>query len=317
MPEVSPAAKQRWRPTTLQLQRLALASIVANAGIVVTGGAVRLTGSGLGCPTWPRCHEDSFVPTGELSAHEAIEFGNRMLTYVLGAVALATLIAAFRYRPARPDLRRLATVLFVGIPTQAVIGGISVLTDLNPWVVMGHLLLSMVLVGLATVLWRRIGEDDGPPLPLVGMRTRRAVFGLLGLTAIALYLGTVVTGSGPHAGDAQAPRTGLDTHLASMLHADAVLLLVAGTLALNLLLARRGAPATVRRAAATLLVVQVCQGAIGYVQYFTDLPEILVGLHMFGAAVLVVATVDLVLATRDRRSVARACAPTPVPAAVS
>lgn len=284
-----------------QLQRLALASIVANAGIVATGGAVRLTGSGLGCPTWPRCQEDSFVPTGELSAHEAIEFGNRMLTYVLGAVALATLIAAFRHRPRRSDVRRLATVLFVGIPTQAVIGGISVLTDLNPWVVMGHLLLSMVLVGLATVLHRRVDEGDGPPFPLLGPRVRRGVLGLLCLTAVVLYLGTVVTGSGPHAGDAEAPRTGLDTHLTSMLHADAVLLLVAGTVALNLLLARRGAPPAVRRAAAILLVVQVCQGAIGYVQYFTDLPEVLVGLHMLGAATLVVATVNLALSTRDRR----------------
>ncbi|MGQ0465440.1 MAG: COX15/CtaA family protein [Sporichthyaceae bacterium] len=299
------------------MQRLALASIVANVGIVVTGGAVRLTGSGLGCPTWPRCHEDSYIPTGELSVHEAIEFGNRMLTYVLGAVALATLIAAFRYRPERRDLRRLATVLFVGIPTQAVIGGISVLTDLNPWVVMGHLLLSMVLIGLATVLYRRVGEDDGPPLPLVGMRTRRAVLGLLGLTALVLYLGTVVTGSGPHAGDAEAPRTGLDTHLWSMLHADSVLLLVAGTLALNLLLARRGAPPAVRRAARILLVVQLSQGVVGYVQYFTDLPEILVGLHMLGAAILVVATVNLVLATRDRGSVARVSAPAPVPAAIA
>ncbi len=299
-PEVLPA-KERWRPTTPQLRRLALASIVANIGIVVTGGAVRLTGSGLGCPEWPRCHEDSFVPTGELGMHEGIEFGNRMLTYVLGFVALATLIAAYRSRPQRPDIRRLGLVLFIGIPTQAVIGGISVLTDLNPWVVMGHLLLSMVLIGLATVLYQRIGEGDGPPLPLVGRLTRRGVVGLLGLTAAVLYLGTVVTGSGPHAGDAESPRTGLDTHLMSMLHADAVLLLVAATLALNLLLARRGAPAAVRRAAGVVLAVQLSQGLIGYVQYFTDLPEVLVGLHMLGAAVLVVATVRLVLATRERR----------------
>ena len=283
------------------MQRLALASIVANVGIVVTGGAVRLTGSGLGCPEWPRCHEDSFVPTGELGMHEGIEFGNRMLTYVLGAVALATLIGALRYRPARPDIRRLGLVLFVGIPTQAVIGGISVLTDLNPWVVMGHLLLSMVLIGLATVLYQRVREGDGPPLPLVGWRTRRAMLGLLGMTAVVLYLGTVVTGSGPHAGDVDAPRTGLDTHLMSMLHADSVILLVLGTVALNLWLARRGAPAAVRRAAAIVLGVQLGQGLIGYVQYFTDLPEVLVGMHMLGAAVLVVSTVRLVLSTRERR----------------
>jgi cytochrome c oxidase assembly protein subunit 15 len=279
---------------------LALASIVVNVGIVVTGGAVRLTGSGLGCPEWPRCHENSFTPTGELGMHEGIEFGNRLLTYVLGAVALATLVACLRHVPRRPDLRRLGIVLFVGIPTQAVIGGISVLTDLNPWVVMGHLLLSMVLIGLATVLYQRAGEGDEPPLPLVGRRTRRAILGMLGLTAIVLYLGTIVTGSGPHAGDVDAPRTGLDTHLWSMLHADSVLLLVSGTVALNVLLARRGAPPAVRRAAAVVLAAQLGQGLIGYVQYFTDLPEVLVGMHMLGAALLVVATVRLVLSTRER-----------------
>lgn len=286
------------------LRRLALASIIANLGIVVTGGAVRLTGSGLGCPTWPRCQEDSFVPTGELGLHEQIEFGNRMLTYVLGAVALATVIGAYRSRPARTDLRRLALVLFIGIPTQAVIGGISVLTDLNPWVVMGHLMLSMVLIGLATVLYRRIDEGDAPAAALVPPQIRRLAFGLLGLTAVVLYLGTVVTGSGPHAGDVDAPRTGLDTHLFSMVHADAVIALVLGTVALNVLLTRRGAPAEVQTAARIALGVQLLQGTVGYVQYFTDLPEILVGLHMFGAGCLVIATVRLVLSTRVRRSAA-------------
>ncbi|MBA3741602.1 COX15/CtaA family protein [Sporichthya sp.] len=291
---------ERFRPGTLGLRRLALASIVANLGIVVTGGAVRLTGSGLGCPTWPRCQEDSFVPTGELGLHEQIEFGNRMLTYVLGAVALATLIGAFRSRPARADIRRLALVLFIGIPTQAVIGGISVLTDLNPWVVMGHLMLSMVLVGLSTVLYRRIGEGDAPPARLVPEAAQRLALGLLALTAVVLYLGTVVTGSGPHAGDVDAPRTGLDTHVFSMVHADSVIALVLGTVALNVLLTRSGAPRPVVVAARVMLAVQLAQGTVGYVQYFTDLPEVLVGLHMFGAGCLVIATVRLVLATRVR-----------------
>ncbi len=293
-------SSERFRPSPTQLRRLALASIVANVGIVVTGGAVRLSGSGLGCPTWPRCTDESFVPTGELDLHSQIEFGNRMLTYVLGAVVLATLIGAYRARPVRRGVRRLALVLFLGIPLQAVIGGISVLTDLNPWVVMGHLLISMVLIGLATLLHRRIDESDGPARPLVGPRVRRMTLGLLGLTAVVLYLGTVVTGSGPHAGDVDAPRTGLDTHLWSMVHADTVIVLVAATLALNLLLAHRGAPDAVRRAAAILLGVQLAQGLIGYVQYFTDLPEVLVGTHMLGAGLLVIATVRLVLSMRER-----------------
>jgi heme a synthase len=304
-PLTAARASERFRPGPVGLRRLALASIIANVGIVVTGGAVRLTGSGLGCPTWPRCHEDSFVPTGEVGIHEQIEFGNRMLTYVLGAVALATLIGVWRSRPARTDLRRLALVLFIGIPAQAVIGGISVLTDLNPWVVMGHLMVSMVLIALATVLYHRIGEGDGPPMRVVSPRIWQLGLGLLALTAVVLYLGTIVTGSGPHAGDADAPRTGLDTHLFSMIHADAVIVLVLGTVLLNVLLTRSGAPAPVVLAARVVLAVQLTQGLIGYVQYFTDLPEVLVGLHMFGAGCLVIATVRLVLAMRVRPTVAR------------
>ncbi len=300
MTRTGPWGGERFRPGPVGLRRLALASIVANVGIVVTGGAVRLTGSGLGCPEWPRCHEDSFVPTGEVGIHEQIEFGNRMLTYVLGAVALATLIGAFRSRPARRDVRRLALVLFIGIPLQAVIGGISVLTDLNPWVVMGHLMVSMGLIGLSTVLYRRVGEGDASPSPLVPPAIQRLAVGLLALTVGVLYLGTIVTGSGPHAGDVDAPRTGLDTHLFSMIHADSVIALVLGTVALNILLARSGAPREVVVAARGMLGVQLAQGLVGYVQYFTDLPEVLVGLHMFGAGCLVIVTVRLVLSMRER-----------------
>lgn len=299
------------RPAPRTVRRLALASVVANSAIVVTGGAVRLTGSGLGCPTWPRCDGDSFVPTGELDVHSQIEFGNRMLTYVLGVVVLVTLIGAYRARPVRREVRRLALVLFLGIPLQAVVGGISVLTDLNPWVVMGHLLISMGLIGLATLLHRRIGEGDGPAVPLVGPPVRRVGLGLLGLTAVVLYLGTVVTGSGPHAGDVDAPRTGLDTRVVSMLHADVVIVLVLVTLALNVLLTRRGAPNPVRRAAGILLGVQLVQGLIGYVQYFTDLPEVLVGAHMLGAGLLVIATVRLVLSMRERSVEGTGAGPVP------
>ncbi|MGQ0625227.1 MAG: COX15/CtaA family protein [Sporichthyaceae bacterium] len=291
---------RQWRPTAATLRRLVIASIVANVGIVVTGGAVRLTGSGLGCPTWPRCSGDSFVPTGALGIHEQIEFGNRMLTYVLGFIALATLVAAYKARPVRPRIRRLALVLFLGIPAQAVLGGITVLTDLNPWVVMGHFLLSMVLISLATVLLARLRESDGPTIPSVGALLRRLTLGIAALTGTVLYLGTVVTGSGPHAGDDDAPRTGLDTHLVSLLHADAVIALVAVT-GLTLLVARRlQAPAPARRALAILLGTQLAQGLLGYVQYFTDLPEVLVALHMLGAALLVVATTRVPLATRTR-----------------
>jgi cytochrome c oxidase assembly protein subunit 15 len=292
--------RDTFRPGQVGLRRLALGSIVANIGIVVTGGAVRLTGSGLGCPTWPRCEDNSFVPTGATGIHEQIEFGNRMLTYVLGIVVLSTLVGVYRSPLTRPDLRRLALVLFLGIPLQAVVGGISVLTDLNPWVVMLHLIISMDLVAVATLLFLRIGEGDGPPIPLVSPQLRRLAFGLLALTGVVLYLGTIVTGSGPHAGDEDAHRTGLDTHVVSLLHADVVIVLVLGTVALNGLLRRTGAPREAQQAAVVMLGVQLTQGALGYVQYFTDLPEVLVGLHMLGAGCLVVATVRMVLATRAR-----------------
>jgi cytochrome c oxidase assembly protein subunit 15 len=298
----------------LLLRRLALASIVVNITIVVTGGAVRLTGSGLGCPTWPRCSGNSFTPTAEMGLHSQIEFTNRMITYVVGAVALATLVVARRARPERPDIRRLALLLFLGIPAQAVLGGVTVLTDLNPWIVMGHLMLSMALVAGSTVLYGRLGEGDGPARPVVVPRARYLTLAIAGVTAVVLYLGTIVTGSGPHAGDADSPRTGLNTHTVSEWHAAAVLLLIALTLAavMSLLLlialtlaavmslAISDAPAAARRAVGVLLAVQLGQALIGWIQYATDLPEALVAAHMFGAGLLVVATTRLVLATRAR-----------------
>ncbi|WP_370290297.1 heme A synthase [Nocardioides sp.] len=259
---------------------LAWASIVANIGIVVTGGAVRLTGSGLGCPTWPRCTEDSFTPHGELQFHSAIEFGNRMLTFVLTAVAVATFVAA--WRTGRRDLRRLALILALGVPFQAVIGGITVLTDLNPWIVSLHLMLSMGMIGVAVLFLHRLDHPGATwrrgPLPGLAWTT-------LGVGWVVLYIGTVVTGSGPHAGDENAPRNGLDPAAMSQLHADVVFLLVGLSIGLvfaTVLVGDRRA----RSAALVLLGVELGQGVIGFVQYYTDLPEALVAAHLLGAAVL-------------------------------
>ena len=154
-------------PTRTTMRRLAIASLTANIVLVVTGGAVRLTGSGLGCPTWPRCTSQSFVAHDALGVNGFIEFGNRLLTIVLAVLAVATWLVAMRIRPARPAVRRLATVLLLGIPAQAVIGGISVLTDLNPWVVSFHLVCSLALIGIAVVLLQRVDEADRPPRPTV------------------------------------------------------------------------------------------------------------------------------------------------------
>jgi cytochrome c oxidase assembly protein subunit 15 len=278
------------------LRPLGWATLVANCFLVVTGGAVRLTASGLGCPTWPRCTDKGFTPHGALSMHSAIEFGNRTLTFLLAAIAVATFVAA--WQSGRRDLRRIALVIGLGIPAQAVIGGITVLTDLNPWIVSFHLLSSLAIIGLAVLLLRRL---DGPaPAPRVGavVNLARATFAV---GWVVLYVGTVVTGSGPHAGDVDAPRNGLDPLQLSQLHADVVFLFVGLTVGLVLTLPAVHASAEAVRAARVLLAVEVAQGAIGFVQYFTDLPVVLVGFHMLGAAVVTASMTWLLLAVREQQ----------------
>jgi cytochrome c oxidase assembly protein subunit 15 len=281
------------------LSRIALANAVANAAIVVTGGAVRLTGSGLGCPTWPRCTDDSFVATPELAGHGVIEFGNRLLTFALTAVAIATVVVV--YRSVRRDLRALAVLGFLGIPAQALLGGVTVLTGLNPWTVAAHFLLSMVLVAVATVLWLR-SREPGVGQPLLRRPFVLLVMGIAAATAVVLVIGTVVTGSGPHSGDPEAGRTGFDPELVSQLHADVVFLLIGLTVALLVALYAVDSPGRVRRAARDLLLIQLAQGVIGYVQYFTDLPIALVLLHMLGAVLITAFTARLVWSVRGPAS---------------
>ena len=271
------------------IRPLGWATLVSNAVLVVTGGAVRLTGSGLGCPTWPRCHDQSFTPHGAYSVHSAIEFGNRMLTFVLVAVAIATLVSA--WQTGRRRLRRMAVLLALGIPAQAVIGGITVLTDLNPWIVSFHLLCSMAIIALSVLFLRRI-DHPAPTVatgPVVGL-----AWATFASAWLVLYVGTVVTGSGPHAGDAKAPRNGLDPLQLSQLHADVVFLFVGLTLGLLFALLATGAAREATAAVGVLLGIEVAQGAVGFVQYFTELPIVLVGFHMLGAA-LISASVTWVL----------------------
>jgi cytochrome c oxidase assembly protein subunit 15 len=287
------------------ISRLALANVVANGAIIVTGGVVRLTGSGLGCPTWPRCTEESFVTTPELAGHGVIEFGNRLLTFVLTAVAVALLVAVLR--SPRRDLRPLAVLAFLGIPAQAAIGGVTVLTGLNPWTVAVHFLVSVVLTAVATVLWLR-SREPGVGQPLVRRPIALLVGGIAAVTAAVLVLGTIVTGSGPHSGDVDAndvptgDRMGFDIELVSQLHADVVFLLVGLTIALLVALYATDAPGRVRRAARDLLAIQLLQGGIGFVQYFTHLPVVLVLLHMLGAVLVTVWTARLVWSVRGPAS---------------
>ena len=278
------------------LRRLALASLAANVGIVITGGAVRLTGSGLGCPTWPRCTDASYVPTAEMGVHGAIEFGNRMLTGAVGLLAAACVVAALVSRPRRRDHVALSVAVLAGIPAQAVLGGITVLTDLNPWWVGGHFLLSMVVIALAYALYVSTGPASAEPaLP----RPLRQLVGVIAVVSAAvLVVGTVVTGSGPHAGDADARRTGLDPAVVAQLHADLVALLVGLSVALWFALRAVGLPS---RPAAVLVGVELAQGLVGIVQTVTHLPVLLVGLHMAGACAVWLATLALVRSSRSRR----------------
>jgi len=217
-------------------------------------------------------------------------------------VALATLVAVLL--DGRRSLRGLAIAAFLGIPAQAVLGGITVLTGLNPWTVGAHFLLSMGIIAVTTVLaWRAAHPADGPSRPLVAPALVTLVRGLVGVTAVVLALGTVVTGSGPHSGDADVGRTGFDPETVSQLHADAVMLLVGLSVAALLWLRGTGAPAPAVRAAWVLLGVELAQGAVGFVQYFTGLPVALVALHLLGSCLTWIAALRLLLSLSDRTAV--------------
>lgn len=299
-----------WLRRPIVLTGVALASVIANIVIVVTGGAVRLTGSGLGCPTWPSCTKGSLTPTREYAVHGIIEFTNRQLTFVLSAVVLATLVLALLGR----RRRALAVLLAASIPAQAVLGGITVLTKLNPWLVASHFLLSMAIIAVAFALWWRLRDDDTPRLagPIgsaerMGLAERTAWSGsmrgaalvLVALTAAVLAIGAVVTGSGPHAGDKGATRRiDLAPSSITQLHADVVMLLIGVTVGFAVLARAAGAAERLRRAAWILLGVELAQGVVGFVQYFTHVPALLVGIHMLGACLVWVSALWVLAATR-------------------
>ena len=262
------------------------ALLTLQAGLVLTGGAVRITGSGLGCPTWPECTPGSYTPVphqavGQL--HAWIEFGNRLLTFALVAVSLAVLIHVLYKR--RRDLRSLAIGQLLGILGQGVLGGITVLTDLHPLPVAGHLLLSIVLIAGAASLYSR-REYSARPRTDLDKLTKRISLLHIGLTFVVIILGTIVTGSGPHAGDEKAQRFGFDIRVVAWLHADAVIALLGLTAAFFILV--RSDKELVRRIA-VFTAIALAQGAIGYIQYFTGIPEILVAAHLLGATLVWIA----------------------------
>ncbi|GAA2176125.1 COX15/CtaA family protein [Arthrobacter parietis] len=309
MTQISPARLVERLPRTVtpSVRALALASLVSQILIVVTGGAVRLTASGLGCPEWPLCTADSMVTTPEMGVHGIIEFGNRLLTFVLTAIAIAMLVVLWNMRKTRRDLFVPAVVLFAGIPAQAVVGGITVLTQLNPWVVGWHFIISMVLITVATVLVNRTrlspaeAEADNTPRATPLLRQLLAAAGVL-VTA-AVLLGVVVTGSGPHAGDAGAARNNLNPDLMTRIHAAPVYLLVLTVLVLVFAAYRLRVAQRLRFALVLLTVVVFAQGAVGYLQHFLHLPVALVALHMLGASVLTAAMAHAIYIGYSRRRV--------------
>ena len=298
----------------LLLRRVALASVYANVGIVITGGAVRLTGSGLGCPTWPRCTPESYTVTPEMGIYGVIEFGNRMLTFVLAVIAVAGFVLALRARPRRRRVVTLSVLAALAIPAQAVIGGLTVLTNLNPWVVACHFLASMAVIAAAYAFWKSTVEGDEAPVPAVPLPMRNLAAVLAGVSGAVLIVGTMVTGSGPHAGSADVPRNGIDPQSISQVHADLVFLLIGLSVAAWFAFRALGAGDAARRTG-WLIGIIAAQGLIGFVQYATQLPALLVGAHMAGACAVWLGTLAVLYATRTRPASTTAVTVEKVPAA--
>jgi cytochrome c oxidase assembly protein subunit 15 len=264
---------------------VALGLVVLN---IVSGAAVRLSDSGLGCPDWPTCSVHHLTPP--LSLHPAIEFSNRMVVVVLCLVAAGVLLAALRRRPSRPDLTWLSAGLIGGILAEAVIGGLVVYSKLNPYVVMTHFMVGIGLLTVAVILVLRATRAPGTGVTMVTPGVRRLSRAMIAVLLLAIAAGTATTGAGPHAGGKGAKRIPVPLSDMARTHAEIVLVLGALTLATLYLLDRTRAPERVALRGRILLAVTVAQGVVGYTQYFTHLPALLVGVHVFGVTVLWSAT---------------------------
>jgi heme a synthase len=289
-----------------------IANLVGQTAIIVTGAIVRLTGSGLGCPTWPQCVEGSYVPTARQAQawHKYVEFGNRLLTFVLVVLAVWAIVAAIldarRRRaagvPRRPVILALATVPILGTVAQAVLGGITVLTGLNPASVSAHFLLSMAIVAAMVALVVRSGDPgDRPVRALVPRPVTLLAWALVAVSGAVVFLGVLVTGSGPHSGDAASEnRFSFDPRTVSWLHADVVLLFLGLLIGLLVALAIVRAPAPALRRTWLLLGITVVQGVLGYTQYFAGLPVALVVIHVLGSTLVWVTVLFIPAALRTR-----------------
>lgn len=292
-----------WRLPPGLVRTFAWAAVLSNALISVTGSIVRVTGSGLGCSTWPDCQPGTLVPeyrTGMAAIHQAIEFGNRTITGIVLVASLGTFLLILLLRPVRRQLLWLAAIGPIGVVFQAVWGGIVVYTGLKWWTVMPHLLASLVLVFAAVVVLVRFGERDRPARLLVP----RPLFGLTWVTVLVLaavtVLGSLVTAAGPHAGDATTPRLDWDIRDAAQLHADLMFLYLGLIAALTVGFVVAKAPRHLLRRMGWLVGLTLAQGALGMTQYFLRVPAVLVVLHVAGAVALIATAAAVAMAVRTR-----------------
>jgi heme a synthase len=284
----------QWLPDVVdgRIRVFAWLSLIAQTAIIATGGAVRLTGSGLGCPTWPTCTPDSLIPTEELSYHSLIEFGNRMMTGVVGILALVLFVLVWRIRAERRDLFTLAFIVGAGVVAQAIVGGVTVWTGLNPFIVGFHYVSSLVLVCVAAAFIVRMNADPGPRELAVPGWYAGLTHATTGVLALTIVFGILTTGSGPHSGDAAAGRNGFDSELLEHVHAWPGYALFALTLVLLVAAWRLKLPTLGWLGA--LLAVELVQIAVGLYQARNGLPPLAVGVHMVLAA-LTAATMTVVV----------------------
>jgi heme a synthase len=296
----------------LSTRGIYVANLVVQSGIIVTGALVRISGSGLGCPTWPQCVEGSYTPTArqEEAFHKYIEFGNRLLTFVVAAVAIATIIAMIldtrrRRRSglsARKGLIILSVVPLLGTIIQAVLGGVTVLTGLHPVTVSAHFLLSMLLVAASVALVARTRDPGDYPIRYLAPKAVRILaWALVAATALVVFLGVIVTGSGPHSGDAEVEaRFSFDPRTVAWIHADTVFLFLGLLCGMIVALFLFHSTGRMRRRVILVTAIAIAQASVGYIQYFAGLPEVLVFLHVIGAVLVWIAVLFVPFSMRTR-----------------
>ena len=282
--------------------KLLYANLIAQSGIIVTGAIVRLTGSGLGCPTWPQCAPGSFTPTPSQAEgfHKWIEFGNRLLTFVLAAIAILVLIYGIKNFRKNKLLLLLSVAPLFGTAFQAVLGGITVLTGLNPFTVMSHFLVSILLVALSVLLiWKAKYPNKTKKIDSLPDTANFLIQSAVAVGLVVITLGTITTGSGPHAGDAEAARFNLDVRSMAWLHADAVWLFIGLLIGSYVMLKVINVPAELSKNLYFVMIIAAVQALVGYSQWFSGLPWALVAVHVGLAVLLWIFLVRLSLATRE------------------